>query len=353
MDRTDWNTQQSSEAERRPASDDFHPEEDGVSGEPAAHPMRDSFEDTGSHLIRNPSRSRPDASLALHGRMSDVMSDALFEQIAVERSEIAFKEFYEYLAPKVYSVIDRIVRSEDDSLDILQEVFTHFWNTAPELYKVHSNISAWILLLARNRAVDETRSYRFRTQHNTESYDTIEHEHLVTETHAADEKLTADAGRLEIQKALEVLTADQKKIMELVFFAGMTMKAVGETLHMTPGAVRKTVHDSVKKLRQVIKPEQALQFQLEKPAKKIEKKGKIVKQPKRVEPTNVEAATTIDKVPKERPEQAIKKTTRAEGQSRRAMKLHSILDDLMKNRQDVLNTPVPNPNPANQTLDTL
>ena len=395
MDRTDRNfSQLSSEAERSVDPDYLSPDDEDSEpvGEKHSRPIRDSFEDLGSQLARHSSRSRPDASLALHGRMSEAMSAALFEQIAVERSEIAFKEFYDFLAPKVYSVIYRIVHSEDDALDVLQEVFTNFWNSAPELYKVHSNISAWILLLARNRAVDEALTPRVRSQGQTESFDTQDHEYLVADTHAPDEKLTAEGASLEIRAAFEVLSPEQRRIMELVFFAGMPMKTVAETVQSSHGAVRKAVHDSLKKLRHVMRPEDALHVQMDerisadKPSRKNKKSGEVVKQPKPIEvkaaeekkkpPIAIKAAEikklpeekkvpktkkapNVKKAPKEKvlkeavieEASSIKKETFAEGKSLRSRKLHSLLDDLIKNRQDVLNIPTIPDQSTNTTID--
>jgi RNA polymerase sigma-70 factor (ECF subfamily) len=389
MDYTDRNFSQSSdEAERSVDPDYLSPDE--KDSEPVAErhsrTTRDSFEDLGGQLARHSSRSRPDAALAFRGRMSEAMSAALFEQIAVERSEIAFKEFYDFLAPKAYSVIYRIVHSEDDALDVLQEVFTHFWNTAPELYKVHSNISAWILLLARNRAVDEALSPRIRTQIQTESYDTLEHEHLIADTHAPDEKLTAEGASLEIRAAFEVLSPEHRRIMELVFFAGMPMKAVAETVQSSHGAVRKAVHDSLKKLRQVLKPEDALQLQMDerssmdKPTRNPSKKDGVVKPPKPIEVKAVEdekkvpepikvteikktpkikKAPNVKKAPKEKvlkeavikEASSIKKETFAEGKSLRSRQMHALLDDLIKNRQDVLDTSTLPDHSTNSTID--
>ncbi len=382
MNRIDSNFSQSSEAERSAVPDYLSPEEqdDEPVVAPNAPPVRDSFEDLGAQLERHTSRSRPDSSRAFRGRMSEAMSAALFEQIAVERSEIAFREFYDFLAPKAYSVIYRIVHSEDDALDILQEVFTHFWNSAPELYKVHSNISAWILLLARNRAVDETRSTRFQKQRQTESYDVQDHEYLVTDTHTTDEKLTADAGRLEIQKAFEVLSEDQRKIIELVFFAGMTMKAVADTMEIAPGTVRNAVQSSIKKLRGMLGPGASLDLLVEKPSKKTEKTSKaplpkpievkpieevikipeaikipeIKKAPKLKKVTEIKTPKDVKSVPKEKVVKvsvAPNVANRAEGRLLRSNKLHALLDDLMKNRQDVLEKPAPRENVAHTTLD--
>jgi RNA polymerase sigma factor (sigma-70 family) len=363
MDRTDLHSSQSGDAERSADPDYLLSGEDDSDGHDSPkksdpRPIRDSFDDVSSPNVRQPSRSRPDASLAFHGRMSERMSAILFEQIAIERSEIAFKEFYEFLAPKVYSVIFRILRSEDDALDILQEVFAHFWNSAPELHKVHTNISAWILLLARNRAVDETRSYRYRTQQNTESYDTQEHESLVAESHTPDEKLTDDAAKQEIMRAFVVLNEEQKKIMQLVYFSGMTPKAVAETLHLSPGAIRRTIRISVEKLREAMTSEAALNGTPSTLSKK-DKKERVAKKTKLDQAEIISENNklpVISKVSKEKAEPAIKKPTKAEGASRRAMKLHSILDDLMKNRENVLDKNVLDKltipdSPANTTLD--
>ncbi len=354
MDSTDLNSPQSSEAERPAEPDYLRSEEDEPVNETPTTPNRDSYEDIGSPAVRNPSRSRPDASLAFRGRMSEMMSNALFEQIAVERSEIAFKEFYDFLAPKVYSVIYRILRIEDDALDILQEVFTHFWNTAPELYKLHTNISAWILLLARNRAIDETRSFRFQKQSHTESYDVRDHEYITDDTSAPDDKITTEGSSQEIRAAFETLTSDQRKIMELVFFGGMSMKAVANNLHLNPGTVRKSVHDAVKKLRKVLKPDDATRLNLSPTPKTPKnqtipppKRDRVVKVEKRIREHTDHHGEELNSVPplepaaepqKEKVTETVKATSRAEGKSRRAQQLHSILDDLMKNRGEISDT---------------
>src|ERR1700722_3153264 len=51
-------------------------------------------------------------------QMADKINYDLFEQIAVERSEIAFSEFYDRFAPRVYSMLLRLVRTKEDANDL-------------------------------------------------------------------------------------------------------------------------------------------------------------------------------------------------------------------------------------------
>lgn len=178
----------------------------------------------------------------------------LFEQIALERSEVAFSEFYDRFAPKVYTLLLRMVHTEEDALDLLQEVFILLWDKAPSLYKMHGNPAPWLIQLARNRAMDEIKSRRFKSSRQTESFDSARHDSLMEDDRTPEYEFTNKEAHAELRNALGGLSASHRKVIELVFFGGMTYKEAADSLQIPMGTVSSLVRQAIQKLGQVLKP---------------------------------------------------------------------------------------------------
>jgi hypothetical protein len=91
-----------------------------------------------------------------------------------------------------------------------------------------------------------------------------------------------------------------------------------------------------------------------KPPEEVKKVADVKKVIEVKKVAEVKKAPIVKKVPKEKTvkvEAGFKKLSQVEGQSRRARHLHSLLDDLIKNREDVLDTIMLPENPVNTTLE--
>jgi RNA polymerase sigma factor (sigma-70 family) len=182
------------------------------------------------------------------------ISEEIFEQIAIERSDAAFSEFYEGMAPKIYNFAFRLLQSEDDALDVFQDTFAEVWNKAPVLYNIHTNLAAWALHLARNLAIDQLRSKHHKTQSYTESYEPDRHENLIHDDHTPERNLTMIEAREEIKNAIEKLNPEQRKSIELVFFADLTQKAAAEKLQLPYDRFKTIYYDSLTELEHELFP---------------------------------------------------------------------------------------------------
>jgi RNA polymerase sigma-70 factor (ECF subfamily) len=186
-------------------------------------------------------------------QMADKINYDLFEQIAVERSEIAFSEFYDRFAPRVYSMLLRLVRTKEDANDLLQEVFILVWNKAPSLYKMHGNPVPWLIQLTRNRAMDEIRSRKYKSRSKDESFDAVRHD-LLTDDSTPEADFVTIESRTEIQNALSALSPRQRKAIEMVFFGGMTFQETADSLQIPSGSVGAIIRQAIVKLGDVLKP---------------------------------------------------------------------------------------------------
>jgi len=84
---------------------------------------------------------------------------SLIEQIAA-RNRDAFSQFYDRYSPLIYSLCLRMLRAQSDAEDLLQEVFMQVWRQAANYSADRGTPEAWLINMARSRAIDKLRSLR-------------------------------------------------------------------------------------------------------------------------------------------------------------------------------------------------
>ncbi len=235
----------------RPASSESEPAAPDLTPELGTPSFQGNFLDA-----REPGRIPPKLTLSatLRQRNNRRVSEEISEQIAIERSEAAFQEFYEIVAPKMYAFLFRMLGSEDDALDIMQETFIQLWNKAPMLYSKHANLGSWSHLLAHNLAIEEIRSSRYQHMSTAQSFEPESMEGLLREERTPEGALAAAEAGLEVRKALKQLTPEEQKGIDLVFFRGYTRKQAAEQLGFSEHKFNATVRNALAELEYKLLP---------------------------------------------------------------------------------------------------
>jgi RNA polymerase sigma-70 factor (ECF subfamily) len=113
----------------------------------------------------------------------------------------------------------------------------------------------WLISVTRNRAVDEVRSRGRRQRHETASPEEQEREFPAGDSidPAANAQL-AEQARL-IRAALAELPPEQREIIELAYFGGLTQQEISERLDQPLGTVKTRIRLGMQKLRAALAPE--------------------------------------------------------------------------------------------------
>jgi RNA polymerase sigma-70 factor (ECF subfamily) len=171
----------------------------------------------------------------------------------------AFRALYDRYGNLVYSTVLRIVRDAQTAEDMVQEIFLRIWRKPDSYVAQRGRFVTWLTSVSRNRAVDEIRSRGRRFRHETASPEEQERE---LPTHEVDDPALraelADQRRL-ILAALARIPLEQRQIIELAYFGGLTQQEIAERLCQPLGTVKTRVRLGMQKLRAALTPEVRLE----------------------------------------------------------------------------------------------
>jgi RNA polymerase sigma-70 factor (ECF subfamily) len=173
-----------------------------------------------------------------------VADAALLAQVARGDTD-AFETLYDRYAAAVYGMALRVVRDPAQSEEVAQEVLVEAWRTAARYVPDRGSVRAWLLTMARHRAVDRVRSAQAAVARDVRAAAGGVHREY-------DEVSEAVLGRLEgadVRNCLGSLTELQRESIELAYYRGNTHREVAALLEVPMGTVKTRLRDGLIRLR--------------------------------------------------------------------------------------------------------
>ena len=156
--------------------------------------------------------------------------------------EGAIEECYTVLGPMVLGYLRRFV-SRDEAEDVLQRVFYEVWKNRDRFDPARS-LEAWVLGIARKRAIDQ-----LRRRHGT----IVPIEEL-RDIAGDDGRELADryARANEVRRALERLPREQREVLTLAYFGDLTQTEIAERLGVPLGTVKARTFRGLRRLADLL-----------------------------------------------------------------------------------------------------
>lgn len=155
-------------------------------------------------------------------------------------------QIYDRYGRLVYSLIHRIVRDTGVAEDLTQETFLRIWNRAQAFDVEKGSLGAWIITVARNRAIDYLRSSAGQTA--ARSLELVDIEHPSRFRGLDEAALSLDRAK-RLREAFEKLTPNQKMVIELAYYEGLSQTEMAERMQQPLGTVKTWVRAALKTLR--------------------------------------------------------------------------------------------------------
>lgn len=175
-------------------------------------------------------------------------SDAIERMQRGESEGLA--QLYDRHATAVYSLALRIVRRPADAEDVTQDVFTQAWRSAARFDLGRGAPAAWLLMMARSRAIDCLR--RRRDGVPVAGDGDITGVHIPDPSPSVEWRAATEEQVRLAQAAIEQLPAEQRTVVELAYYDGLTQSEIASRLASPLGTVKTRVRLGLKALRDTL-----------------------------------------------------------------------------------------------------
>jgi len=188
-----------------------------------------------------------------HTRTGKNVSDQSVWSHYVERSaggdQGAFASLYDASRHLVYTTTLRILRDPADAEEVTLDVYMQAWRNAKDYTDRRGSVGAWLVMLARSRAIDHVRSRASRTRRETPFQ---EFAHFRSTEAGPDRESEISQHRRRVACALDTLPPEQRKVIELAFFSGLTHTELAAQLDQPLGTIKTRVRQGMMKIRELL-----------------------------------------------------------------------------------------------------
>jgi RNA polymerase sigma-70 factor (ECF subfamily) len=157
---------------------------------------------------------------------------------------------YDRHARPLFSLILRILGNETEAEDVLQDVFAQAFRQAARYDSRRGAVAAWLLTIARSRAIDRLRARRTRVEASATEMQPLD-EMPDAQPDAASTMLDEEQSRL-VRQALGALPMLQRMAIELAYYEGLSHSEIAERLEQPLGTVKTRIRLGLLKMRDVL-----------------------------------------------------------------------------------------------------
>lgn len=171
-------------------------------------------------------------------------TDAELLQALQAHDEGAFGFLYDHYSKALYGVIGQIIPEAGLAEDVLQEVFVKIWQNIRAYDPQKGRLYTWMLNIARNTAIDRTRSKDFSNRTKTAGLPDNVYEEREGSAPAVE-----DIG---LKRVINSLPEESRKLLQLAYFQGYTQEEIARLLGIPLGTVKTRIRTTIIHLRKLI-----------------------------------------------------------------------------------------------------
>jgi RNA polymerase sigma factor (sigma-70 family) len=174
---------------------------------------------------------------------------ALLARIA-QQDEAALSELYDRYARVLYSFAFKSLGSVEESEETVLDVFSQVWRIAERYDSSKGRADAWLFMLARSRILDRLRAKQRAAKLPTTPIELEESQIQIADpgVDPVEDVLIAER-RAQVLAALDSLPAEQRLVIELAYYKGLSQSQIAAQTGLSLGTVKTRARLGLSKLR--------------------------------------------------------------------------------------------------------
>lgn len=163
-----------------------------------------------------------------------------------------FEEFYHRHAALIYSTAFKVLNNADDAEDVMQDVMFMVWEKSPMYEVSRGKPLNWAITMTRNKAIDRLRSVQRRLRLKEDAGREIEP--LLPSASRPENPLDLGEKRQIVRSAVMKLNREQREVIEMAYFGGLTQQEISQRLQTPLGTVKARIRRGMLRLRKIVGP---------------------------------------------------------------------------------------------------
>jgi RNA polymerase sigma factor (sigma-70 family) len=164
---------------------------------------------------------------------------------AKDKSALEF--LYDNYSGALYGVIFRVLKNEDITEEVLQDVFLKIWDRFEQYDSTKGKLFTWMLNIARNQAIDKTRSKEISKDQKTRGIENVVSR--IDNKERVEQKID-DIG---VKDIIKNLPDDQQFVVEYLYFKGYSQSELAEEFNIPLGTVKTRLRLAMQSLRSTLR----------------------------------------------------------------------------------------------------
>lgn len=158
--------------------------------------------------------------------------------------QTAISDIYDRYSEALYGICLKILRNNTGMAeDAFQEAMVKIWKYAASYNPEKGRLFTWLLNITRNTAIDYWRKMDKRSEIQND----------ISDVHVSNPNMvrTPSTDTIDVEDQLENLSSDERDVIELAYFSGLTHQQISGQLKLPLGTVKTRIRRGITKLRKI------------------------------------------------------------------------------------------------------
>lgn len=169
--------------------------------------------------------------------------DGLHQRL-IDGDDLALGEVYDRFGALVFGLSMKITSDHSLAEEVTQETFLALWQAPSAFDPTQGTLRSWLCLMAHRRSVDAIR----RNESQKKRIEAMASATIDVTVGSPEGVVVERAMKIDVQRAIDMLPADQQQAVKLAYFDGLTFCQVAEVLQIPEGTAKSRIRLATKRL---------------------------------------------------------------------------------------------------------